>query len=239
MLKDKIESACSILSDADKISKQGFKFILFSGGKDSIVVSHLARKMLGIQNAFNEDSCVPPYLKDEVKGIGDSLGLNVYYNTRLNPKNFVQHWKNQIPPKKWKPSDLDCIRHWLSIPEYAKRTSATMMIFGRRKQENTIPKPIYYKKNFKPLQVHPIWNWTWEDVWEYIELNNLQTPSCYRDGSKHLLTWVSLAQKCFKETNSMKKTYDVIYKHAPEYVKEMAKHDEMVNEYVKSKDGNI
>ena len=232
MIEDKIESAHKILMEADSIAQDGFKFVLFSGGKDSIVVSHMASNLLGIKNGFNEESLVPPYLKKEIYSIENILGLDVNYSCLLTPEKFVKHWKNQIPPKKWKPSNLDSVRHWKSIPAYAKKTDSTMMIFGRRQQENNVPKPIYYKKNFKPLQVHPIWNWTLSDVWSYIKKYDLPYPSCYDDGYNHLLTWVSLAQKKWNNTNNMIEVYEVINKHAPEYMEAMKEYNPYVKKYL-------
>lgn len=233
-LERKIESAKEILLQANNIAENGFKFLLFSGGKDSIVVSHLAKKTIGLLNAFSEDSILTDQTRKEIFDVGVSLGLNVHYNTRLTPKVFAKHMKNNLPPVKWKPSDLDSIRHWKSIPKYAKETNATMMVFGRRKEENTIPKPIYYKSNFKPLQVHPIWDWTFNDVWEYISTNNLKTPTCYKDGSKHLLTWISIAQNIYKDTGNLKLAYDSVYKHAPEYMIEARNINKVVDDYLKA-----
>lgn len=232
-LEDRIKSATEILQKADSIALSGFKFLLFSGGKDSIVAAHLAKNVLGINQAFCEESLLPKYLSKEVHDIGAEMGLNVKYSCRLTPKLFSRYWYNQIPPKEWKPHVLDRVRHWKSIPRFAKQTNATMMVFGRRTQENIVRKPIYYKQELKTtLQVHPLWDWKHEDVWEYIERHKLPYPSCYKDGSKHLLTWVSLAQIEYRKTQDMSKVYSVIDKHSDGYLEEMRNKDIDVLKYL-------
>jgi len=234
MLEKKIESARRIIEQAwAEAPKDGHRFFLFSGGKDSIVASHLANRFVGLKHGFSESCLLPQYTKDDIDMLIAHFGYSVVKSDRLKPQNFVQHWDNQICNPKWKPSDLDSVRHWKSIPEYAKSVNAGLMLFGRRREENTIPKPIYYKRGLRALQVHPIWDWTRDEVWAYIKKNNLPYPRCYNeDGAKHLFTWVSLAHQAFKKTGNRESAYDVIMKFAPEFMHERAKTDGLVSQYL-------
>jgi len=231
-LSDKIQEATYILKDArSKVDGNGL--ILFSGGKDSIVAADLAKKVLGIRNAFSEVSLLPLDIANEIKHIGSNMELNVRFNNQLPPKEFVSHWFNQLPPKKWKPSDLDKIRHWKSMPKYAKENNIKLMVYGRRLEENTIPKPFYFKKTTGIHQVHPIYNWTREEVFEYLHTHNLEYPSCYKTGAKHLFTIVSLAQNKYKETRNMNDVFDIWTKYGMSYMKEAVDIDNRVSVYMK------
>jgi 3'-phosphoadenosine 5'-phosphosulfate sulfotransferase (PAPS reductase)/FAD synthetase len=236
MLDQKIHSATKIIKDAWELAdKDGHRFFLFSGGKDSIVACHLANKIVGMKDGFSESCLLPKETEDDVIALAEEFNYNITFNNRLNPSVFANHWDDQICNPKWKPSTLDSIRHWKSIPAYAKSVNASLMLFGRRREENTIPKPFYYKRGLRALQVHPIWNWTRAEVWEYIKLNNLPYPDCYKDGSKHLFTWVSLAYQEYKKTKSRTSTYEVIWRYAPEYLIARSKTEEFANDFVKTK----
>ena len=230
-LQDKIAEAQSILIKA-KASTEGKALILFSGGKDSIVAAHLAKKTLGVTDAFSEVSLLAPQIKKEIQVIGSKMGLNVERHNQLPVDEFMTHWFNHIPPKKWKPSDLDSVRHWKSIPKHAKNNGYRLMIFGRRLEENTIPKPFYYKKSLGIHQVHPIYNWKRDEVFEYLHAENLEYPSCYRDGSKHLFSIVSMGQIAYKETNSLDAVFDVWRKYGIEYLNAAAMVDKRVRNYM-------
>jgi 3'-phosphoadenosine 5'-phosphosulfate sulfotransferase (PAPS reductase)/FAD synthetase len=235
MDRSKIYSARKIIETAAAQAPAGHKFFLFSGGKDSLIACHLAKQTIGLVDGFCELSLLPKKTEDEVKFLAEHYGYNIQFSNKLNPVAFSEIWDSQICNPRWRPSTLDKERHWKAIPEFAKKTNAGLMLFGRRKQENTIPSPIYFKKSLKAIQVHPILDWTLQDVWDYINENKLPFPSCYTDGSKHLFTWVSLAHEVFKRTGSRKETYDLIWKYAPEYLIIRAKQEEFANSYINTK----
>lgn len=228
----KVHQAQRLLEEANATAPPGHKMVLFSGGKDSIVASHLANRTLGITTGFCETALLPVKTIDEIKSIAKRMGFVISFHEELNRKTFQPQWDNQLCNPKWKPSTLDSVRHWKSIPRYAKQVNAGLMIFGRRLQENTVPSPIYFKKGLKALQCHPIYDWTHDEVWSYIKHHGLQYPSCYEDGSKHLFTWISLAEQVWQKTKSRKEVYRVIYQYAPEFLIERAKTDEVAAVYL-------
>lgn len=211
--------------------------LMFSGGKDSIVMAHLARQVLGKNlRAFTEVSMVPPYIVDEVKLIAEELNLKCYFHSELSdPEAFAErHWIEQNPPTKWKPSNLDKHRHWPSMRRFIKKKEPTLVLFGRRTQENNVPSPMYRKKGELLLNCHPIYNWTTEEVFQYIDENGLSVPSCYAQGYKHLLTVVSMARMAYKESKSIDHCFDVWRQHLPEYLTAASKVDERVRDYLKA-----
>lgn len=240
VLENKIESAKRILleaSDIDKVNNN--RCILYSGGKDSIVVSHLTRETLGINKAFCEYSLMSPIDVADIKRIGESLKLNVSYNCQIKPKDMVPLWNEYgaVPRERMPSHRFDALRHWVSIPNYMKSIGSSMMIFGRRNQENKIPKPIYYKKGTPALQVMPIWDWTTEEIWKYLKMNNLEYPSCY-NGVEHdpkkarMYIVLMKAQLIYIDTNDITKAYDYWNLHLPEYLEEVRKVDLSVDKYL-------
>ncbi len=147
MLKDKIDEATSILETVATTNSMANPMLLFSGGKDSIVTAHLVKKVLGITRGFCETSLITKDLDLEVRAIADAMGLHITYENNISKEKFARNWFNQVPPKKWKPSDCDKIRHWQSIPKFAKKNNISMMLFGRRLEENTIQNLIISQRN--------------------------------------------------------------------------------------------
>lgn len=201
-LDDKVSSALGILREAKQYSPSRRPLFMFSGGKDSIVACHLATQIFDGVDMFCELSLLPDKLKTEVSGIASWFDEPVTYHEQIRMDNLKDHWLDLAPPKHWKPSNLDRIRHWVSIPRHAKKHGYELMIFGRRKEENTIPRPIYKKKALNKWQCHPIYNWTREEVFEYLHKNGIPYPSCYDHGHKHLLTVQSVAMLAYKTRES-------------------------------------
>lgn len=240
MLTEKIDSAKKILLDASNIDTiNNNRTILYSGGKDSIVMAHLVKETLGIKRSFCEISLMSPSDVSDIKRIGDALGLDVHYNCQINPKDMATLWNDYgaVPRTSMPSHRFDALRHWISIPNYVKSVGSSMMIFGRRNQENKIPKPIYYKKGTPALQVMPIWNWTTEEIWKYLKMNNLEYPSCYNgvenDPKKARMYIVLMkAQLIYIDTNDITKAYDYWHSHLPEYLEEVRKVDLNVDRYL-------
>lgn len=236
MLSEKIQSADDILTEAFYMAGQK-PLLCFSGGKDSIVMCHLFTTRFGRTKAFSEMCLVPDYVVKEVDAIGEQLNLDrIVSNILDDVEHFAKnHWLKQTPPTKWKASNLDVIRHWKSYKQVKKLYRPTMMVYGRRLEENQVPEPFYFRKNDSSLQVHPIYNWTQAEVWEYINLHDLKFPSSYKDGHKHLLTYVSLGFLAYKKNNNINDTFDVWFEYGREYLMAAAKYDNRVVEYLKNK----
>lgn len=114
---------------------------------------------------------------------------------------------------------LDKVRHWVSMPKYAKAHHLNLQLYGRRKEENTIPEPIYKtKKHGDIVQCHAIHDWTKEEVWKYIKDNDLIYPSCYKDGSQHLRSWVTMAHQAYAKRNSINDAFEIVYETASDYL---------------------
>lgn len=150
--------------------------IAYSGGKDSIVVAHLARE-LGITEAVCELSWYFYEQTRNVQDIARHLGLRVTYKDSLSIHWLRRHpeiiFSNSSRVRAW----TFQVRHQRTVQRYAKEVGADCQIFGRRTEENSVPRRLYRTKH--GLQCHPIRDWTEAQVWAYFERYNIPIPWIY------------------------------------------------------------
>lgn len=172
---DKIEShSLKILQTALSMSKT--PILAYSGGKDSIVVCHMASK-LGVKKAVCETSF---YFNDALKSvvkIGQDIGLDVEYKNSLTmswlAKNQHVIFSADSKVRSWSFS----VRQQRTVKKYAKSINADLVIYGRRTEENSVKKHIYKTKS--GLSCHPIRDWKESDVWNYFSKYKIEIPYIY------------------------------------------------------------
>ena len=178
--------------------------ILFSGGKDSIVVTHLARKafwparvpfsLVHIDTGHNFPETIK--FRDDLVG---QLGVNLVVGS-------VQ--KSIDAGRVREETGKDASRNWLQITTLLDAIEEhgfdALMGGARRDEEKARAKERFFshrddfgqwdpknqrpelwnifngKKNFgEHFRVFPISNWTEMDVWQYILAENISIPSLY------------------------------------------------------------
>ena len=197
--------------------------ILFSGGKDSIVVTHLARKafwpskipfpLVHIDTGHNFPETIK-FRDDLAKEIGAEL---------ITP--LVQESINKGRVKE--ETGKDASRNWLQITTLLDAIEEhefdALMGGARRDEEKARAKERFFshrddfgqwdpknqrpelwnlfngKKNFgEHFRVFPISNWTEMDVWQYILMENIEIPSLYiaheRDVVWRNNTWLPMSE---------------------------------------------
>ncbi|MEI6695268.1 MAG: sulfate adenylyltransferase subunit CysD [Bacteroidota bacterium] len=178
--------------------------LLFSGGKDSIVITHLARKafypaklpfpLLHIDTGHNFQETLD-YRDDLVKKIGAQLiigsvqesinqGKAVEENGYNASRNVLQTITLLDTLEKYK---FDAAMGGARRDEEKARAKERFFShrdeFGQWDPKNQRPElwNIFNgKKNMgEHFRVFPISNWTEMDVWQYILLENIEMPSLY------------------------------------------------------------
>lgn len=152
--------------------------IAYSGGKDSIVVAHIVSKYIGIKDAVADCSWWFDRHRDDSQRIASKMGLNVAYIDRFGDEYLLhKHPDWLFPPQKVYPTIYSARQH-KTCDSYSRKNDYKAVFFGRRTQENTVPKRAYMKRGI--LQVHPLRDWKENDIWEYLEHNNVEVPSIYK-----------------------------------------------------------
>jgi len=157
--------------------------VSFSGGKDSLVALHLAKRA-GISRAVFADTTM---MADEeieyVKDIGEVLGVQVDI---VRPKKtfweFVEDFGTPSVRGRW----CCAVLKYAPLSEYAKQYGIKYYITGLRREESLIRRN-YTKTSKNPMmpltiEVNPILNWTKDEVWNYIHRYNLPVPPAYKKG---------------------------------------------------------
>ena len=178
--------------------------ILFSGGKDSIVVTHLARK------AFEPANIPFPLVHiDTGHNFPETIAFRDNLINTLGAKLIVGSVQESINEGRVREErGKDASRNWLQITtllDTVEREGFDALMGGaRRDEEKARAKERFFShrdefgqwdpKNQRPelwnmfngkhhsgehFRVFPISNWTEMDIWQYILLENIDIPSLY------------------------------------------------------------
>lgn len=201
--------------------------IAFSGGKDSLIVAHLASTHFGVKDAVIETSFMFTKSLQEARAIADHAGLELTERTRLTWDWLKRNQEYCAPPMKMQ-SKLYAIRQQMSVKSYAKDEGYTGVIYGRRIQENTVKSDLYQLKDGQH-QCHPIRDWLTDDVWAYIERKGLPYPSLYNHeiGIKEGFTPFLLPPEHFNGN-----VWKAIYDYEPEVVFKFAEFHEPAKQFL-------
>jgi phosphoadenosine phosphosulfate reductase len=190
---------------------------LFSGGRDSLVVLHISKKVsevLGVElKALHVDTTVStPGNLEYVQEICKDLKVELVV---LRPKydffTLVERWGFPTPKRRW------CCYHLKIEPlkEYFKNinTSGALVVDGIRAEESWrrrgFPK-LGYHKHFKCLNYHPIFEWTKKQVQNYIEMNNLKVNPLYSVLPRVTECWCT-AFKTISQFKTLKREFPELF----------------------------
>jgi 3'-phosphoadenosine 5'-phosphosulfate sulfotransferase (PAPS reductase)/FAD synthetase len=175
-LQEKVNEVAGFLSDIPVSPSRCL--IAYSGGKDSIVMAHLVSKYMGVKKAVADCSWWFDRHRADAERIADKMGLEVNYIDRFGDDYLINRQPGWLFPPQKVYSQIYSARQHKTCEGYSRRNDFKAVFFGRRTEENTVPKRAYNKGGI--LQVHPIRNWKESDIWEYLEVNKIEVPSIYK-----------------------------------------------------------
>lgn len=162
----------------DSLAETGARPLLaYSGGKDSIVSCHIARQA-GHRRAVCDTSLVFLRAIEDSKRNAEAIGLKVTWIDRFG-RDFPARNARWLFPSTKAAAGLYAQRQQKTVKMHAKRHGYGAIVYGRRKDENTVPSTLYKLKSGL-IQCHPIRNWSREQVWSYIRDHGLPTPAIYQ-----------------------------------------------------------
>lgn len=197
--------------------------ILFSGGKDSIVVTHLARK------AFWPSKIPFPLVHiDTGHNFPETIEFRNNLAQEIGAELITPLVQDSIDKGRVKEeTGKDASRNWLQITTLLDAIEEhqfdALMGGARRDEEKARAKERFFshrddfgqwdpknqrpelwnlfngKKNYgEHFRVFPISNWTEMDVWQYILMENIQIPSLYiaheREVVRRNNTWLPMSE---------------------------------------------
>lgn len=151
--------------------------VAFSGGKDSIVVAHLMKRVIQDFKCVNECSFVPDNVLQNHKDLARILELDCTFLCSLKDSFVVHHphiiFSSDTAVRGWTFS----VRQQRTVKNFAKQWRANVQVFGRRTQENCVKATLYETR--AGFQCHPIRDWKSEQVWEYLHKYGIPIPIIY------------------------------------------------------------
>jgi phosphoadenylyl-sulfate reductase (thioredoxin) len=189
-LKYKIKQAEEILEKANELFN-GKMVLAFSGGKDSLVVLHLAQKIIpDIKVLYNNSTIEFPETIEYVKILSNTWGFDLEIT---QPKesffklNDIYGWATH--------EDRWCCGPCKEEPaaSYIKQKGFLAEITGTTRTESI------YRRSLKPIKlpskrpyfirINPIFDWNTQEVWKYIEMNDLPCNPIYEMGYRRCGCW--------------------------------------------------
>lgn len=174
--KEKLAKSKRVLCEFASSFPKEKLLVAYSGGKDSIVVAHLAAQ-LGITDAVCEISYCSPLQVADFKKTAAQLNLNVTYKDSLSWEWLANHPKWIHGPLS-EAGGFYSLRQQRTIKRHAAQEKYQGIIYGRRTEENTVKAEIYQTKDGKN-HCHPIRSWTTAEVWAYIHAHQIHYPGIY------------------------------------------------------------
>jgi 3'-phosphoadenosine 5'-phosphosulfate sulfotransferase (PAPS reductase)/FAD synthetase len=192
----KVAEAKQIIEDA--LNDFQKPYCSFSGGKDSLVMTHLVWQMKPDIEVITLDysrNFLPLRYLLEIKDIAKKLG----WNHRVIRSRILEKDENDGIPRMMQVLNRE-------VTPFLLREGFDLAFVGIRKEESSARKHrIEEHSNLTQIpEVHPVANFTWMDIWAYIVLQNLPYMRFYDIYAK-VLGWDNVRFSTFfdKELESL------------------------------------
>lgn len=154
--------------------------VAVSGGKDSLVMLHLSKNIKNNLHVWHWDYGIfmPRTIEREVLQILENFNLsgNLHVDRR--------HSRSRAAAAGYR-------AFFATISAHLARNNVTLNLIGLRSEESIARKrrcKDLFETNGNVINMFPLRDWTWKDVWAYIVSNDMPYPSSY-DMKGPILGW--------------------------------------------------
>jgi len=190
--EEKIDTSMELIKKA--LSEHDRPTISCSFGKDSMVMTHLVHQIKNVPLIYNDTGVAYPETKQFIEEVTKEWNLTVIV-AKSEDWTFWKIVKKYGYPKESRssktgdPREPKCCKllkydpTMKALKEYRCNLNfvGTTGDEGRQRRSNYIMRgPYYYAKTLNIWRCTPIIWWTSEDIWEYIELNNIPVHPAYK-----------------------------------------------------------
>ena len=151
--------------------------VAYSGGKDGFVAAHICNRVRPGILMMCETSF---YFKKQIaniKSIAERHRFNVVFTDTLRDDFLLRHPEIIFARDKKIRAFSFHQRQHRAVKNFARDHGCDASIFGRRTEENTVPKKLYTTK--AGVQYHPLREWKLQDIWEYFKIIGEEKPFIY------------------------------------------------------------
>ncbi|MEM2261200.1 MAG: phosphoadenosine phosphosulfate reductase family protein [Candidatus Bathyarchaeia archaeon] len=194
-----------------------YLYCLFSGGKDSLVALHISKKMgeqlsIPLEAVHVDTTISTPGNLEYVKEICKTLHVKL---TIVRPRcdffTYVKKWGFPTVTRRW------CCYHLKIEPLkdyfFRREDRRGLIVDGMRRDESqrrkTFPK-LSFHKHFKRLCYHPIFDWSKQNVLDYISYHNLPVNPLYDKLPRATECWCT-AFKTVKQFKTLKENFPELF----------------------------
>lgn len=186
-LREKVVKAKKVIKDASNKWPQNQIAVAWTGGKDSTVVLHLVREVFNDQIPFkvmfNDSTLEFPEIYEFVDKYHKEWHLDLLWVKHLpeDLEAYTQAEKKEAKMEIMRLAKINAIN--FAIAEYDIQT----FIAGIRWDEHeSRANETEFSKRSTHTRVHPILDFTIDDIWEYIKSNQVPYVHLYDQGYKSL-----------------------------------------------------
>jgi len=174
------------LEESKKIIEEAFKkykrpLVACSFGKDSVTMLHIIKETFGevpCPVLANDTGFWFEEIRDLMHKLRKEWDLEIIYITRFHPKA-----KDVPPSDKWEAKHLKLTPSLWAIKGYG----ADAVFAGiRRSESKERRKAKAVEKREGHDRIHPLINWTEEDIWYYIKTNGVPYCKLYDKGYRSI-----------------------------------------------------
>ena len=191
----KIGATPFIREQVEKFSNRTV-IVSFSGGKDSVVVSHLVRMALNSQeipHVFADTTLEIPDTYPFVKEFQDSHPMTPFLIEKNDESDFFEMCKEIGPPSRVKSWCCSVFKTGPMGTTFAELDLKLLTFYGIRRHESA-SRSKYKRVTQSPklesqLVASPVIDWLDIDVWLYIFANGLKINPAYRKGFSRVGCW--------------------------------------------------